>query len=364
MSRYFYYFTLINMVTTMTASMPKILIMERKEGALLSILLAIAGGVLFCYICGRFFLKYPGKDFPELLNEALPKMAASVFLLLLGVVWYVAGLLSLVTYSFYIKRFMSPNTNLFYIVTLIVAIIYYGALMKTKSVLYTLEVISLVTIPFILLLIIKAFNAPEFIWDFVKESMMYYGHVPSYSSFSASIFIFWGPLNLMIFNRVLKKKQSMNWKSLLFLGAAGAGALFSSLFLSLGIQGFENAEIIVYPTMTTADSLRFQYGLVERVLYVGVLLTLTVSFASILTHWHVAIEMMKKVITLQKWSWKGHNLIPHLLMIIFWFTSLKIVTYLNEYQLLEYTDYFYDIFPFLVSILLLLFWRIRRKVKA
>lgn len=364
MSRYFYYFTLVNMVTTMTASMPKILIGKSKEGALLSMLLSVAAGILFCYICGRFFQRYPGKDYMELLNAAVPKAVASPFLLILAVVWFTAGLLSLVTYSFYIKRFMAPNTHLAFLVSLIIVIIYYGALMKTKSVLYTIEIISLVTIPLILLLILKAYNSEEFVWDFVKESFMYYKHAPSYRAFSAAVFVFWGPLNLILFNRVLKKKQSMNWKSLLFLGTAGAWTVFAKYFLILGIQGFEHADKIVYPIMFTADSLFFQYGVVERVLFIAVLLSFTVSFASILTYWHVAIEVCKKVITIKRWSWKGHNLIPHFIMIVFWLISLKAVTYLNEYQLLEYTGYFYDIFPVLVIMFLLSFWRIRQKVKV
>ncbi len=364
MSRYFYYITFINTLATMVASMPKILLIEKEEGAIFSILVSIPIGLLVCYIIGRFFQDFPGKGLPELMDAYIPKFFKIVLLLVVGIVWYAAGLLSVITYSFYIKRFLAPNMNLIYIVSLILIFIYYGALMKSKNILYALELIFIFTVPLIFFLIIKAFTNDYFEVDFVKESIMYIQHYPAYHTICAATFIFWGPANLIIFNRVLNHKQSMTWKSISLIGLFGTGVLLASYFGPIGMLGFENSGMIVYPAMTTADTMYLRYWIIERVIYVVLMLSLAITFGSILTHWHVAIELLKNAIYFNKFKWKKHNLTPHLFLIVFWVLSVRVVTYLTEYQLIEYTGYFYNLFPPLFILMFLIFWMIRRRARA
>ncbi|WP_394239469.1 GerAB/ArcD/ProY family transporter [Niallia oryzisoli] len=364
MSRYFYYITFINMVTSMAASMPKILLLHREGGAIVSILVSIPIGLGVCYLIGRFYQCFPGKGLPELMDDYIPKFIKILFLLVIGLVWFAAGLLSVIMYSFIIKRFLSPNANLIYIVSLILLFIYYGALMKSKNVLYVLEMIFILTVPLVILLIVKAFTNDYFEMDFVKVAIMHAQNFPTFSTVSAASFIFWGPANLVIFNRVMTKKQSMTWKSLAILGLFGTGVLLTSYFMPIGLLGFENVGTIIYPGITASDTLHFQYWIIERVVFVVLMLLLAITFASILTHWHVAIEVLTNVIYFKKFKWKKHNLTPHLFLIIFWITSLQVVTYLTEYQLVKYTGYFYNLFPFLLTVMFLLFWVIRRRAKA
>jgi len=344
--------------------MPRILLLDREEGAIVSILLAIPVGLIFCYLIGRFFQAFPGKDLPELLNVYIPKFITVLFLLIVGIVWFAAGLLSVITYSFFIKRFLSPNASLIYIVSMILLFIYYGALMKSKNVLYAIEMIFIFTVPLIVLILIKGFGNDYFEWDFVKVAIMYIQHPPRYSAFCAAVFIFWGPANFIVFNRVMTKKQSMTWKSLLIIGLVGTGILSISFFVPIGMLGFESVGAVVNPGMTTADTLQFRHGIIERVLFVALMLFLAVTFMSILIHWHVAIELLKNVIHFKKLKWKKHNLTPHLLLLVFWFTSVRVVTYLTEYQLVKYTSYFYNLFPFLLSIMLLILWSIKRRTQV
>jgi len=364
MSRYFYYLTFINTIASLVASMPKILLMNREGGAIVSILISIPLGLVVCYLIGRFYQAFPGKGLPELMDDYIPKFFKILFLLVIGIVWFAAGLLSVITYSFFIKRFLSPNANLIYIVSLILLFIYYGALMKTKNILYVLEIIFVLAAPMILLLISKAFTNNYFEMDFVRESIMHIQNYPNYNAVCAAAFIFWGPANLLIFNRVLKKKQSMTWKSICTIGLVGTIVLLAGYFGPIGMLGFESIGMVVNPGMTTADTMVFRYGIIERVLFVALMFFLTITFASILTHWHVAVEVFKKVVYFKKLRWRKHNLTPHLFLIVFWITSVKVVTYLTEYQLVKYTSYFYNIFPFLLSAMLLVFWVIRRRAKA
>lgn len=364
MNRYFYYITFINMIASLVTSMTRILLLDREEGAIVSILLSIPVGLGFCYLIMRFFQAFPGKGLPELMDVYIPKFVAVLFLLIVGIVWFAAGLLSVVTYSFFIKRFLAPNANLIYIVSIILLFIYYGALMKSKSVLYAIEVIFIFTVPLIALLVMKGFGNEYFEWDFVKTAIMHIQHPPRYSTFCAAAFIFWGPANLIIFNRVMTKKQSMTWKSLLMIGLMGVTILSTSFFVPIGMLGFESVGKVINPAMTTADTLQFRYGIIERVLFVALMLFLAVIFTSILIHWHVAVEVLKNVIYFKKLKWKKHNLTPHLFLIVFWFTSVKVVTYLTEYQLVKYTSYFYNLFPCLFAIMFLILWGIKRRAQA
>lgn len=72
MSRFYYYLILINMVANIIASVPAILLHYHNDGAVISMLLSIAAGVLLVTIYTKFFLKYPGKTLPELLEKLLP----------------------------------------------------------------------------------------------------------------------------------------------------------------------------------------------------------------------------------------------------------------------------------------------------
>ncbi|WP_071393723.1 GerAB/ArcD/ProY family transporter [Bacillus tuaregi] len=364
MSRYFYYITFINMVTSMTASMPKILLMERDGGAIVSILVSVPIGLVVCYLIGRFYQNYPGKGLPELMDDYIPKWIKLPFLFIIGVVWFVAGLLSVVMYSFFIKRFLAPNANLTYIVSMILLFIYYGALMKSKKILYILELIFIFTVPFIMLLIFKGFTTDYFEIDYVMVAVMHIQNYPTYDSICAASFIFWGPANLIIFNQVLTKKQEMSWKSVVIIGLFGAGVLLTSYFSPIGLLGFENVGTVINPGITASDTLQFRYGIIERVLFVVLTLFLAITFASMLTHWHVALEVLKNVIYFEKFQWKKHNLTSHLFLVLFWIISLRVVTYLSEYQLVKYTSYFYNLFPALLTVMFLLFWMIRRRAKA
>lgn len=364
MNRYFYYITIINMIASMVASMPKILLLNKEEGAIISILLSIPIGLVFCFLVARFFQYFPGQDLPQLMGEYLPKLINIVFLALVALVWFAAGLLSVIAYSFSIKRFLSPNADLIFILSLILIFIYYGALMKTKSVLYTIEVIFIITFPLILLLLGKGITNPDFEIDFVKVAVMHIQHAPNYSTVCAAAFIFWGPANLIVFNKVMTNKQSLSWKGLFLIGIVGTCILCTSFFVPIGMLGFEAVDAVVNPGITTADTLHINYWIIERVIFIALMLFLAITFISILIHWHVALELLKKVVYFKKFEWKNRNLTPHLILIVFWLVSSKTVTYLNEYQLVKFTSYFYNILPVLFLFMFLIFAVIRRRAQV
>ncbi|MFC6605288.1 hypothetical protein ACFQDF_33295 [Ectobacillus funiculus] len=159
--------------------------------------------------------------------------------------------------------------------------------------LYTIETVLVFNIPLVFIIMIKAYTSEGMEWDFVKESVMYIYHIPSYSAFSAALFPSIGAGNLIIFNRVFTKKQRITWPQLGLIFFILTGNLATTYFVPIGYSGFEYIDRILYPWVRTSDAMRLDFGFVERVLFIFLTLYLAVSFLSILMHWHVVIELLK-----------------------------------------------------------------------
>ncbi|WP_212951839.1 GerAB/ArcD/ProY family transporter [Siminovitchia terrae] len=364
MNRFVYYLIFVNMTANMISAVPKILLDHRMAGTIVSILLSVIFGLILFYINGNFFNQFPGKDFPALLKEYAPSWMYWPFTLLIASVWFAAGLMTLITYSFMLKRFLTPDMPITWIASSFLIVISFGILMNTKSVLYTVENVLIFSLPLVLFLIYKSFSSEQFEWDFVREAIMHFNHLPNYSAFSAASFIFAGVSNMIIFNRAFTQtKTRVTWKQMSIIGSVGTLVL-TALYLSpIGLNGFEKIEHLVYPAISTSDTLRMKFGIIERVLYLFLPLFLAISFLNLLIHWHVAIETCKNVIWFKKFEWKKNNLTPYLYLIIFWIITLILVNALSEYTLLLYSRYFYNLIPPLTLLFFFSFWFIKRRAK-
>ncbi|MBS4196907.1 GerAB/ArcD/ProY family transporter [Lederbergia citri] len=365
MNRYVYYLLYINMFASMVIAVPRILLHERKDGAIIGMILGIIAGVFVIYAYLWFFNKFPGKDYPELLKKYFPKWLQFPFLLFLSLVWFIAGLNTLISYTFMLKRFLTPEMPVVWIASTFLIFISYGILMHTKSILYTIEAILIISSPVTIFLTTKAFMSPEFEWDFVREAVMYVYQFPSYSAFTASLYVFLGITNLLIFNRAWTTKAiQVSGKHIFLMSLAGIMILFTIYIVPLGMNGFNSVDHLVYPAITTSDTLRMTFGVIERVLYLFLLFFLAITFLNLLLHWHVTIEILKSLFWIKKFKWKENNLTPYILIIIFWLISLKTVTSLSEYQLFKYTDYFFYCLPFITMIIIVSFWFVKRRAKV
>ncbi|MFB9761265.1 GerAB/ArcD/ProY family transporter [Ectobacillus funiculus] len=364
MNRYFYYLVIVNMIANIVASVPRILIEARARGAIASMVLALFLGCAFIYIMARFFHSFPGKGLPELLKEHISKWIYIPFVLYLIAAWFLAGLVTLITYSFLLKRFLTPDMPVTWIICIFLCFISFGVLMNTKSVLYTIEAIVVFNIPLVILIMIKAYTGEGMKWDFVKKSVMYIYPIPDYSAFSACSYVFLGAANLIIFNRVFTKKQKMSWLQLGITLLIAGGNLATTYFIPIGYNGFDQIDRLVYPWILTSDSMRIEFGFVERVLFIFLVLYLAISFLSILIHWHVTVELLKSLFWLKRFQWKGRNLTPYLFVSLFWFISLIIVPYVTEQDVTVYTMSFFNILPFFFIVVLAMLWVIKRRAKT
>ncbi|MFC3883577.1 GerAB/ArcD/ProY family transporter [Bacillus songklensis] len=364
MNRYYYYLVAVNMLVNIIVFIPKILLNERKSGAVMAIVLAIFIALFLLYCYTNLMNQFPGKGLPELLKENTAKWFYTVTIFLHGIMWFIAGLITLIGFTDLIKRFMNPDMPQTMIVIVFLAFITYAALLDSKKVLYSIEIILLLSMPLIVVIFIKAYTSESLNWDFVRLPLTYYYKLPDYTTISACAYTFQGFLNISIFNRVFTKKQVLKGNMLIGIGLFGLVTLFTTMFIPIGFQGFQGVGDLVFPWIVTSDSMRMQFIFVERVLYIFLLLFVGLSIINIVIHWHVAVEYFKCIFTFKKLEWKGRNLSDYVIFLAFWVLTLTIANYLTEYQALKYTMIWLNfLIPFnLFGIAIL--WYFMRRAKA
>ncbi|EJL41232.1 hypothetical protein PMI08_03841 [Brevibacillus sp. CF112] len=129
---------------------------ERYDGAILSLALGPIIGDILMYIFTSTMLTFRGQWLPEILRHALPRAIAIPALLLLGSASFISGALVLINYAFIVSRYLSPETPVYVLLILFVAVASFGALQASKTVLYSTELILILNVPLLLFSIVKA----------------------------------------------------------------------------------------------------------------------------------------------------------------------------------------------------------------
>lgn len=364
MNRFFYYLITVNMIVNIVASVPKILLDNSENGAINSMIAGLMVGVPVTYVIATFFNRYPGKGLPELLKDFAPMWFSNFILVYLAVNFYIGGLITLITYTYLLLRFLTPEMSIYIVVSSFILFVSYGVLMKTRSVLHTTEIVLILFTPIFFFMLLKAYTNSEMDWDTVRIAMMHINEFPRFAGFSASLFLFMGVSNLVVFNRLFTKKQKMSIGQLVGIGGMGAAILFTTYFIPIGFGGFDNINSLIYPWISTADSIRMKYGVVERIIFIFMLLYLGFALLSIIIHWHVSIQLLEGVFRAERWKWKGKSLLPFLAIVSFWIISVLLVVQLSEYQLFKYTKQFYNQLPLFIFFILLSFFVVNRGAKS
>ncbi|QTD43044.1 GerAB/ArcD/ProY family transporter [Sporosarcina sp. Te-1] len=352
MNRFLYYFIILNMIVNMVVEVPKILIDFSHRGAITSIALALIIGVALNWILIKLFQPFPARSLPELLQLYTPGWLNKLILLYLSVNWFVAGLLSISTFTLLLKRFLTPEMSSYIIVSSFVFLVSYGILMKSKSLLNSMEIIMILNIPIVLFLIAKVYLDQTMDWDYVKVALTYVNNWPNYSAVTAAIYPMIGIVNIVIFNRYLISKVNMRLKHLLIIFLVGGLILFTTYFIPLGYIGFDVSENIQYPWILTSDSVRLKYGLIERFIFIFLLIFLSLSFLNITIHWHVAQKLLEAVYRTKKLVIKGKDFNPYLWILLFWGITFIVAGRMTEYQLFLLGKYFFNQQPLFAIVLI------------
>lgn len=344
MNRFLFYLILVNTLTNMVSLTPRILIAGSTSGTVLSLILALPIGMVFTYIIISLFSHFPGQGLPEILKSYTPKWISTPVLLFFALCWYFAGLTTLIIYTFIISRFLTPEMSIYTIVLTFAFVVSYGILMTTRNILYMIEIVFLLVIPFIFFIQIKGYLSASLNWDYVRIAVMHTNHLPDYQAFSASLFIVIGIANLVIFNRYFTKLKKPTGKGMALLTLICTFIVLTTYFLPIGFGGFDSLENVLYPWITTADSIRMKFGIIERIVFIFMGAFLALSVISMTIHWHVSIQLLSSVIHFKRLQWRAYNFTILFFITCFWAIAIyttKMITVDGLYKSVEMFDEFF-----------------------
>ncbi len=270
---------------------PNILLRERFEGAVLAIPIGVLIGTTLLFLFTISINKFKGVGLPELL-EATPKWFRFIFVLFFSGMWFIAGAISLLAFNNVTIRFINPEISDVNMIT-VFAIFIVLLLVRIPSdrLLYTLEIILVLNLPLIGLVMYQAYSHDYLSIYSMLEVATHYKEIPSWSAIAASTFVFSGYTNLVIFYRVFKEKIRI--RRLWFVPIIGFVNLVTTIFIPIGMWGADGIGDLTYPWIATADTLQIEFGPVERVVTMFILLYVSISMISVAVHWHVAFETLK-----------------------------------------------------------------------
>lgn len=285
---YFLYLFLLNALINLVNYVPRLLIEDRFSGSIISIVISLPIGILLLYLFCKMIAKFPQQGLPEIMSDALPGWIGRPLLFLMGSIWFMSSVLTLVGFVDITVRYISPDVSPYVVLVGFLIVVGLCARLDSESILYALEIVLYMTVPLILYMVWHVFSSPHYEWDAVKQVITYLWKMPRYKTIAGATFIFSGYINMVIFNRVFKKVKIRHiWLFFIF----GLFTLVISMFAPIGFLGAEGAGEHVYPAFSTVDSLRIRYFIVERMIYVIYVVYMSLSLMNSIIHWHVSKEL-------------------------------------------------------------------------
>lgn len=365
MSRFVYFLLISNMVANLIAAGPRILFAKSEDGAIITMIIALFFGIFMNWALISSLKAFPGKSLPQIFSMYLSKWISIPALLAFGVVWYVSGLQTLVTYIDILLRFLTPEMSVYIVIAMFVPMITFGIVMQSRNVLYTLELVFILLFPIAAYYVVKLYFAEQVNWEHVRLAMTFIDNPPDYTVFSTTIYLFVGAFDIIIFNSLLKKKMVFGIKQALIVFALGAFTIFSTYFIPIGVLGFDEVEGILYPWILTSDSVRMKFGVIERVIFIFLLLFLAIAFLNIMIHWHVACKLFESALGMEKWKNEKRRKISLATVItVFWSVAIYITLKVTEYDLFLYSKYYFNLIPIVFVGLMTLMIVVNRRVKT
>lgn len=364
MSRFVYYLVLSNMIANIMAAVPRILLEKSTDGALMSIVLALVYGVLINWLFIILIRNFPGKSLPEIFESHLNRWVGLPVLFILGVIWFIAGLQTLIAYVAILSRFLTPEMSIYTILGTFVAVITFGILMQSRKVLFSLEMILIVLLPIVFLFLGKIYFTEQISWDQVKIATMHIDHAPDYTVFAAASYVFIGAFDLIIFNSLIKKKLVFKWKQAIIIFVFGFITLATTYLIPIGVLGFDAIKEYIYPWVLTSDSIRMKFGVIERLIFLFILIFLAFAFLNIMIHWHVAFKLFQNIFRIDRMpSGKRRKFSNVLLIIVFWAAGVFFTIQETEYDLYLYSIYYFNALPAVFSGLFIILFIVNRRAQ-
>jgi hypothetical protein len=205
--------------------------------------------------------------------------------------WWFATSMVVVAYAILINRFFNPDANSIIILLVLVLACGYAATRSSLTVMLVIEIGLIINAPVIMFVLFKAVRSPQLNWDSIRVIANYVTEMPALTTVAAATFIFSGYQNMSLFNRLLP--PNFRFKHRWMYPVFGTLILLITFFVPIGFHGTETVSHYIYIWAETADSLIMQYGFVERVLFLFLIIFLNLTLVYTMSGWHQAMEFIK-----------------------------------------------------------------------
>jgi hypothetical protein len=363
LSRYFFYPVYLCMAINAIFYVPKLLLQERFDGSIMAMLISLFLGWLLAVMFTRGMGRFPGLGLPEILEQTVPAALRMFLLLFLGLMWVAAGSIVIVAFTLIIKQVLSPDISRTLLLFGSIIIICWAATRTSYAIMNVLEIGLLLSMPFTAFIIMKTMSSPFMDWDAVLSMTDYIFRVPSWNAIALSTYLFTGYVNMAIFNRIFKDTRI---KRLWLIPIAGLVISFTSFIVPIGIHGTQSVEYYTYTWISTADSIIMQFGFIERLLYVFLVLYIMLALLFVTVAWHVGVELIRPCFSRLLTRKRNRTALLNWMMTgVFGIGTYIYGTYTNEKALINMTQLWMNIrLPVEMILVALVVYLGRRKRNA
>lgn len=360
--RYYYYLFLTNGLINIIAYVPRILIEHTFDGALSSIFLSLLISMGLIALQAKVLQNYPNAGFVEILSGTMPPLLIKLFLIQMVFLWVMAGSITLMSFVDITKQYISPEMPGPVVLLSFLIVVCWVCRFDAASILYGLESLLLIHLPFVLFFMWKTLGSPYFLKDAVIQAWTYLWHAPNFEAVSAATFIFSGYVNMVVFNRVFTNFR-FKMRTLLLILLTGFSILMFTFLVPIGYQGVHGAQRHVFVWFSTADMLRIDLFLIERLLFLFFLIYISLSLISAIVHWHVGLDLLRSILPSPKTA-KGEKWIGFIAVIAFALATAVFLP-LNQDTIISYGRVYLNMRLIgEVGTLLLLLYAHRRRRRA
>lgn len=291
MNRYFYYsFVMVAMLNLMLF-VPAVLIEQRMTGAVSSMLVAIVLGTLTGYAATAALGRYPGMGIPEIFRLHMPEWFVKPVLALYAFMFFFASSFALIAFTLLMNRVLTPDLPAWNLLLVLGAVCIYGSTRSSMTLMFMLEVTILLITPVVLFILFKGIRSPDVAWNAIFTVAQYVRVPPTLKSVAAGTFIFTGYINLAIFNRL--NPPNFRLKGRWLIPLFGSGILFTTFFLPIGFHGTVAVQRYMFVWTQTADSMTMNFGFIERVMFLFLMIYLGLTVLYTCVGWHQSIEFVR-----------------------------------------------------------------------
>ncbi|MCU6712456.1 hypothetical protein M6D81_27545 [Paenibacillus sp. J5C_2022] len=318
---------------------PYVLIQHRYDGTVMSLVIAPVVGTVLLYMYTSAMSRFPGMGMPDIFRERYPRWFSSMIIGGFAIMWWLSSVFVIVAYAILINRFFNPDANTFVILFMLLLACGYAATRSSLTVMFVLEILLLLNAPFILFILVKMLTDTQFNWDAVHVAANYVVNMPNLSALAAATYIFTGYISMSLYNRLMP--PNFQYKYRYIYPVFGFAVLLATFFIPIGLHGTEAVGQYVYIWSVTADSLIMQYGFIERLLFLFLIVFLNLTLVFTMTAWHQAMEFVKSCLPGGKPEVDNHR-IPvsnYVIIAVFIVFTLAYMFLVNEKENVRYASY-------------------------